>query len=97
MQCTTCKQCVLCNPTGICLACQGGFNTEMCEDNFNYITIPEKEGNLTESIKILGERIHAIEEGLQQKFGKKEHQDRNEIGEKTEPSSCDSIVNCTSG
>jgi len=34
MTCVTCRKLVISNPTGICLACQGGFTNEICEDSF---------------------------------------------------------------
>lgn len=42
MRCTTCGKTVLVNPTGICLACQGGFSKEMHPDNFLWNEMKEK-------------------------------------------------------
>jgi len=72
MQCVTCKATVVQNPTGICLACQGGFSQEMAEDNFHYRNrpmactdyFPPEE---MEQWKQLKERKDAIEERLKPK------------------------------
>lgn len=95
MQCTTCKQVVVTNPTGTCLACQRGFVREMQEDNIRY---PKKKApcgdyHPPEEIKAwkkLKERRNAIEERIEQINNQLEHKDRNASGKAAETSDCDS-------
>lgn len=60
MMCTTCKQVVSQNPTGICLGCQSGFSYKTSKDSFLY-HLKNLQKDIKEHTK--GEE-DAIKEGL---------------------------------
>lgn len=62
MQCTTCKAIVQLNNTGICLACQGGFNSTEIKDKYELNDIDK-----------LKEREKELENALQKPSTEKVH------------------------
>lgn len=80
MACTTCKETVIANPTGICLACQRGFSKDMQEDHYlNNCRVQSKDyyhPGESKDLKSVQEKIDAIEKRIKQIDDKQEHQDR---------------------
>jgi len=100
MQCVTCKETVIANPTGTCLGCQRGFTRRPQEDHFLNNRRPAPCGDYypPEELEVwnnLKEKRNAIEERLEQIDDQVKHQDRDEGRKASEASCSDRPPNCS--